>query len=839
MTDPVIVQHKSNDGANSTFVHSVTAQFDSLTAAHNAIVGFFTQSDFAGTITDSVTTDSQGNSYTLTDQANTSISGGAQSIMAFAAPNIVGDSSTPDTVTNGFVSGSEVNDWMAAYILEVGNVVASPLVGHNGQAQNALAPGTDNAVSGNITLSAAQVPAIIVGLCLNTSLVGAHPAPTPGTNMTGVPGTVWTFGTGGSTGCVAWRVVTSPGTYQALFNQASSANEDMATCAVALLGVAGAALGGGSTSASSAAGALSTAIKLAGILASSLTAGGALSGGIPAALAGGAISGLAASGALSTAIKFAAAPIDPTSATADLGRLIAAATIASAGTGALSTAIQLAGGAASPSTVVGTLGAVVSFAAAASSATSAAAALTNWTTVTLAAPLNTGLGSILDPHFWEDSAPTVGTVVFYDATFITIATDGSISSTSNNCRAVVQFFDGANWALGEVIITSGLAVYADMASLATGALTTAIRLLGAANSLLSAAGTLNAQIKLSSAAQSVSAAVADLGTQILLAAGVLDDSNASGALTGSVGSLSGAAVSSSSASAFLNAQIQMAAAAADLVSAVGTLATHILFAASAVTTTSTSATLITGTQMAGAAAIASAATGALLTQIRVAGAAIELVSASGALTAQIKLLGAAVSSSAASGSLSTNTGLAAAAASISSGSGALTALVQMSAHAFSGLAAAGALTTGIPLAGSGSDTDSAAGALTATGSAVGIYTEDPFFVIAHRRQYFTERFPEISPADSVVLSFSCSDDLHGTEKLQGIAIVTVVASAGTDDNAGGHVLGGICAYDPTLELVEQPFHNGLPACDYYFTVTAPTTNPFKTITRYGLLSVRG
>lgn len=236
MPNPAIVQVKNNDGAQDTFVQTIAAQFDALTAAGNAIVGFFTQSDFAGVVTNSVTTDARGNTYTLTDQADTAVSGGAQSVNAFVAQAIAGDPTTPDIVTNGYVNGQGINDWMAAYIVEVSNVITACLVGHNGRPQNALAPGTDNATSGNIVLSAAQVPALILGLCMNTSIVGAHPTPTAGTNMTPIPGATWTLGFAFNCACAAWRVVNAAGTYQAVFNQASAGAEDMATVAVALQG---------------------------------------------------------------------------------------------------------------------------------------------------------------------------------------------------------------------------------------------------------------------------------------------------------------------------------------------------------------------------------------------------------------------------------------------------------------------------------------------------------------------------------------------------------------------------------------------------------------------------
>ena len=66
-----------------------------------------------------------------------------------------------------------------------------------------------------------------------------------------------------------------------------------------------------------------------------------------------------------------------------------------------------------------------------------------------------------------------------------------------------------------------------------------------------------------------------------------------------------------------------------------------------------------------------------------------------------------------------------------------------------------------------------------------------------------------------------------------------VASAGTDGGLPSTLFDGEASYDSTLTQVLQPSHNAIQDNDYYFTVTVPTTNAHKILTRFGLLSVRG
>jgi hypothetical protein len=215
------------------------------------------------------------------------------------------------------------------------------------------------------------------------------------------------------------------------------------------------------------------------------------------------------------------------------------------------------------------------------------------------------------------------------------------------------------------------------------------------------------------------------------------------------------------------------------------------------------------------------------------------VIAAGNLTNHIDLLANVVANTTATGSLTAFTGLAANANALATAIGSLTNLISMRASAFSISNADAQLLTQIPLQGGALVTDSASATLTATGAGVGTYPVDPYFVIGVRRQYFTQRFPIIGPGEDHVLSFKFADELAAGETLEGIPTVNVSVSAGVDGSAPGDLLNGSPAFDSSLTMVEQPIHGAIQDNDYYFTVTSPTSNPFKSLTRYGLLSVRG
>lgn len=139
--------------------------------------------------------------------------------------------------------------------------------------------------------------------------------------------------------------------------------------------------------------------------------------------------------------------------------------------------------------------------AAAGGKASVSGAFTNFASVTLAGTLYTGIGGVLDPNLvWPFSAPIVGSVVLYDPTFITIAANGEISSTSNNCSAVVQFFDGTNWNVVTVVITPNLVTYAGGRATVTATLSTVIGWNAKASGVASVTAALTTGVRLSTAA---------------------------------------------------------------------------------------------------------------------------------------------------------------------------------------------------------------------------------------------------------------------------------------------------------------------------------------------------
>jgi len=208
------LQSNDNDGAGSepNQVHSVITTMGTVTAG-SAIVVFNTLSDFAGVHNDLKCTDSQLNTYALLDQRNSNSAGGAATTASWLAVNVAGGA---NTVTNGFTSGADVEDFQAAYVIEVGGVAASPLVGHSGNTQNALANGTNNVLTGTVVVSSGQCPCRMYAIAMNTN--GSGNPPTVGTGMTLIAN-AWGFGGSPNTVTVAYRDISVAGTYQGIFNQ--------------------------------------------------------------------------------------------------------------------------------------------------------------------------------------------------------------------------------------------------------------------------------------------------------------------------------------------------------------------------------------------------------------------------------------------------------------------------------------------------------------------------------------------------------------------------------------------------------------------------------------------
>lgn len=120
---------------------------------------------------------------------------------------------------------------------------------------------------------------------------------------------------------------------------------------------------------------------------------------------------------------------------------------------------------------------------------------------------------------------------------------------------------------------------------------------------------------------------------------------------------------------------------------------------------------------------------------------------------------------------------------------------------------------------------------------VGVYTVDPEFVDPCMRDFRTFRFPIVSPAEEHVLTWDFSSELLPGEELSGVPILGVECIAGMDPNPGA-ILKSSPAYNLLFTQVSQPAMGGLDNCDYYISVSCPTTTPFKVLGRYSILSVR-
>lgn len=313
----------------------------------------------------------------------------------------------------------------------------------------------------------------------------------------------------------------------------------------------------------------------------------------------------AAAGALTTQIAAAANANDVTTVAGALSTAIRVATnavsIANAA-GALLTGVKAAGAAADVAAAIGALSTSIQCNGAAIDVAVASGALTNWTTVTLAGTLYTGVGGVLDPNFWLDAVPAVGDTLYYDATHITIATNGEISSDTNPCTAVVQFNNGSGWAVGIVIFTPYMVGYAVDQVSAAGALSAAIRLAGAANAIATITGSLSS-------------------TQA---------------------ALSGNALMVATAAAALTAQIKFDALAAAVSTGLGAMSTQINISAASSAVSSAQAAMTTATPLNGPAAGVSFVSGALSTAIKTAGNAVGNATAAGEIEGIAHLIGAAI-----------------------------------------------------------------------------------------------------------------------------------------------------------------------------------------------------
>jgi hypothetical protein len=435
------------------------------------------------------------------------------------------------------------------------------------------------------------------------------------------------------------------------------------------------------------------------------------------------------------------------------------------------------------SSLAGSLRVGAGFAGGMDAIASLSGALTNYASVTLTSPLYTGIGGVLDPNFWAPGVipPTVGSVLFYDPTFITIEPNGEINSTSNNCQALVLFESPTGLTLGLIFLTPGFVSYASAISSVSGAITLAAAVLaGSGTAIASIGGNLTTAIQFAGTAQAIAAALGQLSTQIELSAQIQARGSLSGRLP-SLAALQGAAQAVATLAATLHAQT--------------------LFAAS----------------VAGVGGI------------------------SGSLTLTKPLQSALIAVGQLTGMLSTSPGhpLSVSIGGIATISGALSTESTLSASCTAIATAFGALSTQILLSASISAVASGSGTLTDSGSPIGLYTEDPEFVIPEPRVFRTPRFRPLGPTERRVLTFDFADELDDGEFLDGTITIAVTCTLGVDPDPAD-ILNGIPAYNVMLTQVQQPVSavNGVIGNDYYFVVTANTSNPQKVLARYALLPIR-
>lgn len=322
--------------------------------------------------------------------------------------------------------------------------------------------------------------------------------------------------------------------------------------------------------------------------------------------------------------------------------LAGSATESTSAQAALTTAIQASG-----------VGALV---------TSAQGGLTNWATVTLANPLYTGQGGVLDPHFWVEGPPPVGTTLFYDNTYATIYANGEVSSTSNNCSFVIQWVDtNGDRHIGVMILTPGFVTYANVLTAIVDTLSTAIVVAGAAISATQVNGDLTTGVRLLTNAVVISQATSQLITGVQLAGLATEATTMTGALSGGQASLQGRAqvlssmisdlvtrvqavgqvIVNSQVVGGLTAQIALNGSAAAFTNAVGPLSTAILLSGQADVATSGAGTSLQVTELSGTANLVTNALASLLTGFQLAGRALAATSAQGDLSTGTLLSGLA------------------------------------------------------------------------------------------------------------------------------------------------------------------------------------------------------
>jgi hypothetical protein len=119
---PKLMQFMTQQTTSNNTENQAVVQFSANTTAGNAIWVAVTVSDFDGPHMITVT-DTQGNTFTQLDQENDPAPG-EQTVAHFYAPHIVGDNTTPDTITVSLGN----DDYKGVLITEIGGLTSAPLV---------------------------------------------------------------------------------------------------------------------------------------------------------------------------------------------------------------------------------------------------------------------------------------------------------------------------------------------------------------------------------------------------------------------------------------------------------------------------------------------------------------------------------------------------------------------------------------------------------------------------------------------------------------------------------------------------------------------------------------
>jgi hypothetical protein len=210
-TGPTLVQYKQAVFGNSST--SGTLSFDNPIKQGNVIWAVVTIDNQSGTPNVKIT-DSAKNVFMQLDQKNDVP--GEQSLIHDWAHIAANDGATPDSVTVTWT----VESFKALLIAEVSGVSAAPLVGTSANIQDMLGVGTNLATSGAVTVSAAQVPALMIAVSANVSNASGGGAPSVGTGYMGVGG-IWEFNGTSPFATLETLTLTSAMTLPALFSPVS------------------------------------------------------------------------------------------------------------------------------------------------------------------------------------------------------------------------------------------------------------------------------------------------------------------------------------------------------------------------------------------------------------------------------------------------------------------------------------------------------------------------------------------------------------------------------------------------------------------------------------------